>query len=171
MPAEWVSAAHCPTTEIKASELNSKDKVRCKNCFMSSDLTETSLMQSYVWGSAACRTVLLKRLRLIQMAVHGLIRETNIFTYARRHWKLYPFDQGFSGSGEAVDEEQRCWVRIQSMTAFGKALFVTGLVLMLVGLLFWSGLGKGWLENYPGDMHSAEKEFQFQFPDCDMFVG
>ncbi|HVM49189.1 MAG TPA: DUF2905 domain-containing protein [Candidatus Acidoferrum sp.] len=46
----------------------------------------------------------------------------------------------------------------------GKLLVVVGLVLVAVGVLLWSGLGRGWLGRLPGDVHYARGNFSFYFP-------
>jgi len=50
------------------------------------------------------------------------------------------------------------------MSDLGKILFVLGAVVMLVGLLLWSGVGKGWLGRLPGDVHFTRGNFSFYFP-------
>jgi membrane protein implicated in regulation of membrane protease activity len=50
------------------------------------------------------------------------------------------------------------------MSDLGKILFVVGAVVMLVGLLLWSGVGKGWLGRLPGDVHFTRGNFSFHFP-------
>ncbi len=50
------------------------------------------------------------------------------------------------------------------MAELGKFLFVAGLVLAAVGLLLWSGVGKGWLGRLPGDINYTRGNFSFQFP-------
>ena len=50
------------------------------------------------------------------------------------------------------------------MNELGKLLVITGLVLTGVGLLLWSGFGKGWLGRLPGDIHYSKGDFQFSFP-------
>ena len=50
------------------------------------------------------------------------------------------------------------------MSDLGKILFVVGAVVMLVGLLLWSGVGKGWLGRLPGDVHFTRGNFSFYFP-------
>jgi hypothetical protein len=50
------------------------------------------------------------------------------------------------------------------MSELGKILFVVGAVVMLVGLLLWSGVGKGWLGRLPGDVHFTRGNFSFYFP-------
>jgi membrane protein implicated in regulation of membrane protease activity len=50
------------------------------------------------------------------------------------------------------------------MTDLGKFLVVIGLLLAAVGVLLWSGLGKGWLGRLPGDIHYTRGNFSFHFP-------
>jgi len=47
---------------------------------------------------------------------------------------------------------------------FGKVLVVVGLVIAVVGLVLWSGVGRGWLERLPGDIHYSKGNFNFYFP-------
>ena len=46
----------------------------------------------------------------------------------------------------------------------GKILLILGLGIALVGLLLWSGIGKGWLGRLPGDVHYSKDNFSFHFP-------
>ena len=50
------------------------------------------------------------------------------------------------------------------MNDLGKLLFITGLVLAVVGLLLWTGVGKGWLGKLPGDINYTKDNFSFHFP-------
>ena len=50
------------------------------------------------------------------------------------------------------------------MNELGKMLFITGLVLAAVGLLLWTGVGKGWLGKLPGDINYTRGNFSFHFP-------
>jgi uncharacterized protein YybS (DUF2232 family) len=50
------------------------------------------------------------------------------------------------------------------MNEFGKILVIIGLVIAGVGVLLWSGLGKGWLGRLPGDIHYTKGDFNFHFP-------
>lgn len=50
------------------------------------------------------------------------------------------------------------------MNDFGKFLMVAGLVIAGIGLLLWSGIGKGWLGRFPGDIHYTKGNFNFYFP-------
>ena len=50
------------------------------------------------------------------------------------------------------------------MSELGKVLVIVGLSLALVGLLLWSGLGKGWFGRLPGDLSYSKGNFKFYFP-------
>ncbi|MDB6112183.1 MAG: hypothetical protein JWR69_3933 [Pedosphaera sp.] len=50
------------------------------------------------------------------------------------------------------------------MNDLGKPLIVIGLVLVAVGVLLWSGVGRGWLGRLPGDIHYSRGNFTFYFP-------
>jgi len=50
------------------------------------------------------------------------------------------------------------------MPEMGKVLVVVGLVIAGVGLLMWSGVGRGWLGRLPGDVHYSRDNFSFHFP-------
>ncbi len=50
------------------------------------------------------------------------------------------------------------------MTALGKLLFFLGLTLAAVGVLLWSGIGRGWFGRLPGDIHYSRGNFTFYFP-------
>jgi len=50
------------------------------------------------------------------------------------------------------------------MNDLGKFLMVVGLVIAVVGVLLWSGFGKGWLGRLPGDIHYTRDNFSFHFP-------
>ena len=50
------------------------------------------------------------------------------------------------------------------MNEFGKILVVIGLMIAAIGLLLWSGLGRGWFGRLPGDIHSTRDNFSFHFP-------
>jgi membrane protein implicated in regulation of membrane protease activity len=45
----------------------------------------------------------------------------------------------------------------------GKMLFIIGLMIAAVGLLIWSGFGKGWLGRLPGDIHYTKGNFSLHF--------
>jgi len=46
----------------------------------------------------------------------------------------------------------------------GKVLMVLGLVILLVGAMLWSGVGRGWLGRLPGDLRYSRGDFSFYFP-------
>ena len=50
------------------------------------------------------------------------------------------------------------------MNELGKMLFFLGVVLAMVGLMLWAGIGKGWLGRLPGDIHYSRGNFSFYFP-------
>ena len=50
------------------------------------------------------------------------------------------------------------------LNELGKILVLVGLAIALVGLLLWSGAGKGWLGRLPGDIHYSRGNFSFYFP-------
>jgi len=50
------------------------------------------------------------------------------------------------------------------LNELGKALVILGVVIVLVGALLWSGFGKGWLGQLPGDVHYNKGNFSFHFP-------
>jgi hypothetical protein len=50
------------------------------------------------------------------------------------------------------------------MSELGKLLVIVGLVLVVVGVLLWSGVGRGWLGRLPGDVHYSRGNFTFYFP-------
>jgi hypothetical protein len=45
------------------------------------------------------------------------------------------------------------------MHELGKLFFILGLLIALVGLVIWTGLGKGWLWRLPGDIHHSKAYF------------
>ena len=54
--------------------------------------------------------------------------------------------------------------KVISMSDLGKVLVIVGLIVAGVGLLLWSGVGKGWLGRLPGDIHYSRGNFTFYFP-------
>jgi len=50
------------------------------------------------------------------------------------------------------------------MSDLGKILVVAGLIMIALGVLLWSGFGKGWLGRLPGDIRIAKENFSFYFP-------
>ncbi len=50
------------------------------------------------------------------------------------------------------------------MPEMGKVLVVIGVVIAIVGVLMWSGVGRGWLGRLPGDINYSRDNFSFHFP-------
>lgn len=50
------------------------------------------------------------------------------------------------------------------MSELGKWMFIFGLVLAGLGLVFWSGFGRAWIGRLPGDIHYVRGNFSFHFP-------
>jgi hypothetical protein len=50
------------------------------------------------------------------------------------------------------------------MNDLGKVVFLFGLLICMVGLLLWSGFGRGWIGRLPGDIHYTRGNFSFHFP-------
>ena len=50
------------------------------------------------------------------------------------------------------------------MNEMGKYLVIVGLLIAAVGVLLWSGVGKGWLGRLPGDISYTKGNFSFHFP-------
>jgi uncharacterized protein YybS (DUF2232 family) len=50
------------------------------------------------------------------------------------------------------------------MNELGKFLVVVGLVVVAIGGLLWSGVGKNWLGRLPGDINYSKDNFSFHFP-------
>ena len=50
------------------------------------------------------------------------------------------------------------------MPEVGKWLVVVGVALALIGAALWSGIGKGWLGQLPGDVNYSKGNFSFHFP-------
>lgn len=50
------------------------------------------------------------------------------------------------------------------MNELGKFLVIVGLMIAGIGLVLWSGIGKGWLGRLPGDVHYTKGNFSFYFP-------
>jgi hypothetical protein len=46
----------------------------------------------------------------------------------------------------------------------GKMLVMVGLLLAGLGLMLWSGFGRGWLGRLPGDFHYSKGDFTFYVP-------
>jgi len=50
------------------------------------------------------------------------------------------------------------------MNDLGKFMVIGGLVIAAVGALIWSGFGRGWFGQLPGDIHVERGNFSFHFP-------
>jgi uncharacterized protein HemY len=50
------------------------------------------------------------------------------------------------------------------MNEIGKMLVIGGLLMAAVGVLLWSGAGRGWLGRLPGDINYSKGDFSFHFP-------
>jgi hypothetical protein len=50
------------------------------------------------------------------------------------------------------------------MPEIGKLLVIVGAATVVVGALLWSGVGKGWFGQLPGDVNYAKGNFSFHFP-------
>lgn len=50
------------------------------------------------------------------------------------------------------------------MPELGKWLVLLGLIIAVVGVILWSGFGRGWLGQLPGDLHYSRGNFSFHFP-------
>ena len=50
------------------------------------------------------------------------------------------------------------------MNDLGKVIFIFGVVIAVIGLLMWTGVGKGWLGKLPGDINYSRDNVSFHFP-------
>jgi len=50
------------------------------------------------------------------------------------------------------------------MNDLGKYIFIAGLVIAAIGLVLWSGLGRGWFGQLPGDINVKGGSYSFHFP-------
>ena len=50
------------------------------------------------------------------------------------------------------------------MQEIGKLLAIGGVVIALLGVLLWSGVGAGWLGRLPGDIRIERGHSSFYFP-------
>ena len=50
------------------------------------------------------------------------------------------------------------------MNELGKFITIAGLVIAALGVLLWTGVGRGWLGKLPGDIHFTRGNFSFYFP-------
>jgi hypothetical protein len=51
-----------------------------------------------------------------------------------------------------------------SLNELGKVLVVVGLAVVVLGALLWSGFGKGWIGQLPGDIRYSRGNVHFYFP-------
>jgi hypothetical protein len=50
------------------------------------------------------------------------------------------------------------------MNELGKMLVIFGAIIVVIGILLWSGIGKNWIGHLPGDIHFRRGNFTFYFP-------
>ncbi len=50
------------------------------------------------------------------------------------------------------------------MNELGKLLVAVGVGIAIVGVVLWSGVGKGWFGRLPGDIHYSKGNVSFYFP-------
>jgi uncharacterized membrane protein YidH (DUF202 family) len=50
------------------------------------------------------------------------------------------------------------------MPELGKTLVILGVVIAMIGLLVWSGVGRGWFGHLPGDINYTRGNMSFHFP-------
>ena len=50
------------------------------------------------------------------------------------------------------------------MPEMGKLLVIVGLLIAGAGLLIWSGFGRGWFGQLPGDINVEKSNVSFHFP-------
>ena len=50
------------------------------------------------------------------------------------------------------------------MNAVGRSVFVLGVAIAIVGLLLWSGFGRGWFGRLPGDLRFHRGNVTFYVP-------
>lgn len=50
------------------------------------------------------------------------------------------------------------------MNDVGKMVMVVGLVIVALGFVLWTGMGRSWLGKLPGDIHYTRGNFSFHFP-------
>ena len=50
------------------------------------------------------------------------------------------------------------------MPEVGKLLVIVGAAIVVLGAVFWSGIGKGWFGQLPGDINYSKGNFNFHFP-------
>ena len=50
------------------------------------------------------------------------------------------------------------------MPELGKLLVIIGAASVVIGALLWSGIGKGWFGQLPGDINYSKGNFSFHLP-------
>jgi len=50
------------------------------------------------------------------------------------------------------------------MNELGKMMVVFGILLVIVGAILWSGIGRSWIGRLPGDIRVSKGHFTFYFP-------
>jgi hypothetical protein len=50
------------------------------------------------------------------------------------------------------------------MNDAGKMLVIAGLVIVAIGIVVWTGVGRSWFGRVPGDVHYTRGNFSFHFP-------
>jgi len=53
---------------------------------------------------------------------------------------------------------------LDGMTETGRLLFIVGLLIAGIGVLMWSGIGRGWLGQLPGDINYNKGNVRLHFP-------
>ncbi len=79
-------------------------------------------------------------------------------------WVAPPAEAGTANSTVPFATGPLAGYTIRRMNDLGKLLVVLGLVLVAVGVLLWSGIGRGWLGRLPGDIHYSRGNFTLYFP-------
>jgi hypothetical protein len=108
-------------------------------------ITHRKLVSGRIVGGASCG--------ICADDVSGMDRSEKIFEPCfgcRLNWSAFA--------------RQRQSITIQTMPEIGKLLVLIGIGFVLVGSLLWSGFGKGWLGQLPGDINYSKGNFSFHFP-------
>jgi len=50
------------------------------------------------------------------------------------------------------------------MNDLGRLLVILGSVIVVTGIVLWTGFGKNWLGRLPGDIHYTRGNFSIHFP-------
>jgi hypothetical protein len=50
------------------------------------------------------------------------------------------------------------------MNEVGKTLVIIGICMVVLGLIFWSGVGRNWFGKLPGDIQLTRGNLSFYFP-------